>query len=71
MIQKYPVIARWRDKRYSIADYDFYFSVATQNQVYGIDEPLTQYRRHGANLSGANGGTSYDLERYIDLIFAE
>ncbi|MDD2693544.1 MAG: glycosyltransferase [Candidatus Gracilibacteria bacterium] len=71
MIEKYPVVARWEDKRYSIADYDFYFQVATANQVYGIDEPLTQYRRHGGNLSGANGGTSGDLGRWIDLVFRE
>jgi GT2 family glycosyltransferase len=71
MIKAYPINARWQDKRYSISDYDFYFSVATEHAVYGIDEPLTQYRRHGGNLSGANGGTSYDLERYIDSIFSE
>ncbi len=71
MIEQYPLVARWDDKKYSIADYDFYFQVATNYPVYGIDEQLTQYRRHGGNLSGANGWTSYDLERYIDIIFTE
>lgn len=71
MIERYPIVARWPGKRYSIADYDFYFQVATHYPVYGITDPLTQYRRHSSNLSGANGGTSYDLERYIDIIFIE
>ena len=67
MIEKYSIIARWEDTRYSIADYDFYFQVATENKVYGIDQPLTEYRRHGANLSGASGGTSGDLGKLIDI----
>ncbi len=71
MLEKYWVIARWEDKRYSIADYDFYFQVATHYPVYGIDRPLTQYRRHSGNLSGANGGTSWDIGRWIDIVFRE
>lgn len=55
VLRKYPIVARWQDKRYSIADYDFYFQIATHYPIYGIDYPLTQYRRHGGNLSGANG----------------
>jgi len=55
MITRYPIVARWEDKRYSISDYDFYFQVATRHPVFGIQEPLTFYRRHGGNLSGANG----------------
>lgn len=51
MIERYPIVARWSDKRYSVADYDFYFQVATHYPVYGIADPLTQYRRHSSNLS--------------------
>lgn len=71
MIEKYPIMARWEDKRYSIADYDFYFQVATANCVYGINMPLTKYRRHAWNLSGANGWTSWDLERWIDMMYRD
>ena len=67
MIDKFPPLARWKDPKYSISDYEFYYTIATQYSVYGIEEPLTLYRRHGWNLSGASGGTSGDLERWIDM----
>ena len=53
------------NKTYSVSDYDFYFQIATKYPVYGIDTPLTQYRRHAANLSGSDWGTSHDLEILI------
>jgi hypothetical protein len=47
ILSKYKIVnIEPSNKRYSIADYDFYFKVATENNVFGIKEPLTQYRRH-------------------------
>ena len=54
------------NKAYSVSDYDLYFQIATQNQVYGIEKILTQYRRHNNNLSWAWWGTSHDLELLMD-----
>lgn len=42
------------NKAYSVSDYDFYFQVAKDHQVYYINEPLTLYRRHQTNLSWIN-----------------
>lgn len=54
-----------RKKSYQVSDYDFYFQIATNYHVYGIQEPLTYYRRHENNLSWSNGWTSEDLEKLI------
>ena len=63
MIQHYPIRSLVpENKTYSVADYDLYFQIATQHPIYGITQPLTQYRRHAHNLSGASGWTSGDLE---------
>lgn len=59
-----------KKKNYQISDYDFYFQIATQHNVYGIEKPLTKYRRHGNNLSWSNGWTSQDLETLIKYYFS-
>ena len=51
MIEKFPIETLWDDIRYSISDYDWYFRIATEYPVYGIEKSLTQYRRHSNNLS--------------------
>jgi len=69
MIEEFPIKTLWEDIRYSASDYDWYFEITTRYPVYGIRKSLTQYRRHSNNLSGANGGTSFDLERLIDIYY--
>lgn len=59
------------NKTYSVSDYDIYFQIATTHPVYGITDPLTQYRRHSNNLSGASGGTSSDLALLIEHYYAQ
>jgi hypothetical protein len=71
ILEKYPITSKWPDIRYSVADYDWYMQVCIQHRIYGIPEPLTQYRRHTNNLSGANGGTSYDLSKLVEIYLAE
>jgi hypothetical protein len=69
MIEQFPIKTLWEDIRYSASDYDWYFQIATIYPVYGIQKSLTQYRRHSNNLSGSNGGTSFDLEKLIDIYY--
>ena len=54
------------NKTYSVSDYDLYFQIATKYPVYGIETPLTQYRRHSNNLSWTSWWTSWDLEILIN-----
>jgi hypothetical protein len=54
-------------KSYSVSDRDFYFRISTKEKVYGINKPLTHYRRHSANLSA--NGTSEDLMILLQYYF--
>lgn len=48
-------------KTYAVSDYDLIFRLIQKYKVYGIERPLTQYRRHSNNLSASYGWLFDDL----------
>lgn len=53
------------DKSYGIADYDFFFQIATKYPVYYINQWLTLYRRHQTNLSWSNPKVMEEISKLI------
>lgn len=50
------------DKLYSVSDWDLFFRTVTAYPCYGVEQSLTQYRRHSGNLSAQNMKIFDDLE---------
>lgn len=70
VLEKYKILSlEPENKKYSIADYDLYFRISTENKVYWIKQALTLYRRHSWNLSWSNWWTSSDLDKLIDYYY--
>jgi glycosyltransferase involved in cell wall biosynthesis len=56
-------------KSYAVSDYDLFFRISRENWIYGIKEPLTEYRRHANNLSLSYTGLFDDLWNLIQQYF--
>lgn len=56
-----PIESLTVSKTYSVSDYDLFFRIGTQHQVYGISDSLTLYRRHAWNASSGYDSLFQDL----------
>lgn len=55
-----------QSKTYAVSDYDLFCRIASVHRVYGIDTPMTEYRRHAGNLSSQYIKLFNDLEIQIN-----
>ncbi len=61
LIELFPIQNLTGSKTYAVSDYDLIFRLIEDHKVYGIQESLTQYRRHLSNLSASYGWLFDDL----------
>lgn len=61
-----PIQSLTDSKVYAVSDYDLFFRLSCAYPVYGIQESLTQYRRHSNNLSSNYGWLFDDLLLLIE-----
>ena len=66
LTQLLPIQNLTWSKTYAVSDYDLIFRLIQYHRVYGIQESLTQYRRHMNNLSASYGGLFDDLLLLIE-----
>jgi hypothetical protein len=66
-----PINNKNQSKTYAVSDYDLFYRISSTHHVYGIDEPLTEYRRHAGNLSSAYTNLFKDLRDLIESYYED
>lgn len=64
-----PIDNPSQSKTYAVSDYDLFCRIASVHHVYGINKPLTEYRRHAGNLSSSYTGLFKDLKDLIESYY--
>jgi len=63
VLEQENIVNPTNDKLYSVSDWDLFFRISTKYPIYGVENSLTLYRRHGNNVTSDKTNFS-DLNSY-------